>query len=128
MKFNEGQFNNPGELNETEEAKRIRWAEEHKQFVDSGKFDEIPRVEIKVGDIVAVRGDNLQYRVYDLTGDHVLVGYDEPKKVRKEVPANDVRLGEDYGNAFLSYKGEGHLQIKIEGNKIMWSQNENRNN
>ena len=127
MKFNEGPLN-PRELNESDETKHMRWIEEHKQFVGSGKFDAIPKTEIKVGDIVAIREDNLQYQVYEILGDTILVGYDKPIEVRKKVSKNDVRSGEGYGNAFLAYKGAGHLQVEVDGKKIRGSQNKSGSN
>lgn len=103
---------------ESEEAKQERWKAEHTHLVESGKFDAPPRRPIKVGDMVAIKENNLIYQVYEVQETEAVVGYDlDDEHVRKTVPLNDIRDGAAYQNALLEQRGLGHIyKTTVEGN------------
>ena len=112
--------NFPKNKNNSDAGKEAEWLTEHKQFVDSGRFDAIPVKPIMVGDMVATRGDNLIYEVYQVNATEAIIGYDPQgkKSIRKTVPLDDIRDGEGYQNALLGQRGLGHvLEIKVKGRK-----------
>lgn len=72
---------------------------QHLKNVRSGKFDEVPsRRPFRVGDLVAIKTDNLAYVLYKVSTTYLLVGFDKAggKKIRKTVKRQNARLVQDY--------------------------------
>lgn len=98
--------------------KHERWAEEHKQLVESGEFDKLPQPSIQPGDVVAVKNNHLIHEVFDVVGDTVIVGYNKKdgEEVRDTLLISDVRGAEDYQNLLIKNKGIGHLRrVTVKG-------------
>lgn len=105
------------ERDETKEDKQKRWEREHRELVDSGEFDNLPKPSITPGDVVAVRNNNLIHQVYDVIGNSVIVGYDKSdgEEVREIVSIDDIKGAKDYQNLLLRKRGLGkQLGVTVE--------------
>ena len=69
---------------QSNESNKDSWIAEHNSLVESGGFDAIPIRPIKVGDMVAIRENNLIHQVFEVRDNEAVVGYDlDGKRVRK---------------------------------------------
>jgi hypothetical protein len=91
---------------------------QHKEFVESGLFDEIPQTEVKVNQAVTLKQNGRLYKVFEVDEElgMTIVGYDRgEEQVRLAMALEDVRDAKSYLKAALKFRGaDKEFDITIE--------------
>jgi hypothetical protein len=84
-------------------------------MAETGVHDSIPMDRIEVGEVVSYRDDDIWWRVYDIEGDVVIIGYEKRENsVRKTVPRESVRSAAGYLKALLEHRGVEGLGVVVD--------------